>query len=141
MGFACNGSPDFRLLAAKRGQSAPSSLEDAAGRPPCTPLFWNGLCVCLCLTNVFFIRLVCVSVVYSVLAKMEKCKNAVFFKGGVGNARRADRHNRHFVGRGPPDDLNSLTYPQHGANIRQHRPNLGQHRPNIGPTQGPVRPR
>ena len=25
----------------------------------------------------------------------------MFFKGGVGNARRADRHNRHFVGRGP----------------------------------------
>ena len=80
-------------------------------------------------------------------AKREKCKNAVFFKGGVGNARRADRHNRHFVGRGPPDALICLTYPQHrpkiaskmaqhranigqhGANIRQHRPNLGQHRP------------
>ena len=38
-------------------------------------------------------------------AKEEKCKNAVLFNGGVGNARRADRHNRHFVGRGPPDDL------------------------------------
>ena len=33
-------------------------------------------------------------------AKMEKCENAVFFKGGVGNARRADRLNRHFVGVG-----------------------------------------
>ena len=31
---------------------------------------------------------------------MEKCKNTVFLKGGVGNARRADRHNRHFVGVG-----------------------------------------
>ena len=33
-------------------------------------------------------------------AKREKCKNAVFFKGGVGDARRADRLNRHFVGAG-----------------------------------------
>ena len=33
-------------------------------------------------------------------AKMEKCKNPVLFKGGVGNARRADRINRHFVGVG-----------------------------------------
>ena len=78
-------------------------------------------------------------------AKMEKCKSAVFFKGGVGNARRADRHNRHFVGRGLLDDFNCLTYPQHRpkianiaskmalhrANRRQHRPNLGQHRPNV----------
>ena len=30
-------------------------------------------------------------------AKMEKCKSTVCFKGGVGNARRADGHNRHFV--------------------------------------------
>ena len=48
-------------------------------------------------------------------ASKEKCKHAVFFKGGVGNARRADRINRHFVGvghglsakaekGGPPDD-------------------------------------
>ena len=82
--------------------------------------------------------------------KTEKCKNAVFFKGGVGNARRADRLNRHFVGRGPPDDINCLTYPQHrpkianisptyaqhslqdGSTWGQHRPNIGQHRPNIG---------
>ena len=77
-------------------------------------------------------------------AKMEKCENAVFFKGGVGNALRADKHNRHFVGRGPPDDLNCLTYlqhrttypqhAQHRANIGQHRPNIGQHRLNIGST-------
>ena len=33
-------------------------------------------------------------------AKREKCQNAVFFKGGVGNARRADRINLHFVGVG-----------------------------------------
>ena len=31
---------------------------------------------------------------------MEKCNSTVFFKGGVGNARRADRINRHFVGVG-----------------------------------------
>ena len=31
-------------------------------------------------------------------AKREKCKNTVFFKGGLGNARRADRHDRHFAG-------------------------------------------
>ena len=33
-------------------------------------------------------------------AKMEKYKNTVLFKGCVGNARRADGHNRHFVGVG-----------------------------------------
>ena len=73
--------------------------------------------------------------------KREKCKNAVLFKGGVGNAGRADRLNRHFVGRGPPDDLHFLTYPQHRpkiAIISQHMPNIAskmaQHRPNIGPT-------
>ena len=73
--------------------------------------------------------------------KREKCKNAVFFKGGVGNARRADRLNRHFVSRGPPDDLHCLTYPQHRpkiANISptyaQHGSTLGQHGANIGPT-------
>ena len=49
--------------------------------------------------------------------KREKCQNAVLFKGGVGDARRADRLNRHFVGRGPPDDLNCLTYPQHRPKI------------------------
>ena len=31
---------------------------------------------------------------------MQKGKNTMFFKGGVGNARRADRINRHFVGVG-----------------------------------------
>ena len=30
-----------------------------------------------------------------------KCKNRGFSKGGVGNARRADMHNRHFFGDGP----------------------------------------
>ena len=44
-------------------------------------------------------------------AKMEKCKNAVFFKGDVGNARRVDGHNRYFAGRGLLDDFNCLTYP------------------------------
>ena len=34
------------------------------------------------------------------MAKMEKCKNSMFFKGGVDYARRADRINRHFVGAG-----------------------------------------
>ena len=33
-------------------------------------------------------------------AKREKCKNDMFFKADVGNARRADRHNRHFLGVG-----------------------------------------
>ena len=62
-------------------------------------------------------------------AKMEKCKNnnAVFFKGGVGNARRADKHNRHFVGRGPPDELNCLTYPQHRPKIANISPTYAQH--------------
>ena len=31
---------------------------------------------------------------------MEKCKNSMLFKGDVGNARRLDKHNRHFVGVG-----------------------------------------
>ena len=33
-------------------------------------------------------------------ASRAKCKNAALFKGGVGNARGADRINRHFVGVG-----------------------------------------
>ena len=32
--------------------------------------------------------------------RVTTCKNTVLFKGGVGNARRADRRNRHFVGVG-----------------------------------------
>ena len=31
---------------------------------------------------------------------MAKCKNCWFYKGGVGNARRADVHNRIFFGDG-----------------------------------------
>ena len=46
----------------------------------------------------------------------------MFFKGGVGNARRADRLNRHFVGRGPPNDLHFLTYPQHRPKIANISP-------------------
>ena len=41
-----------------------------------------------------------VSIAHINAAKMEKCKNTVFFKGGVGSARCADKHNRHFVGVG-----------------------------------------
>ena len=60
-------------------------------------------------------------------AKMEKCKNAVLFKSGVGNARRADKLNRHFVGRGPPNDLNCLTYPQHRPKMANISPTYAQH--------------
>ena len=35
------------------------------------------------------------------MSMMEKCKNCGFYKGGVGNARRADVHNLNFFGDGP----------------------------------------
>ena len=33
-------------------------------------------------------------------AKMEKCNNSGLYKGGVANARRADVHNRNYLGDG-----------------------------------------
>ena len=62
--------------------------------------------------------------------KMEKCKNAVFSKGGVGNARRADRHSRHFVGAGRAPTSMAGNVPQDALT---EDPKMTQHRSQICP--------
>ena len=62
---------------------------------------------------------------------MAKRKNCRFYKGGVGNARRADVHNRIFLVMAqnvPEDDPTEL------PKMTQHRPKMGRHRPQMGST-------
>ena len=95
---------------------------------------------------------------------MAKCKNCGFYKGGVGNVRRADVHNRMFFSDGPVSTQMADNVPQddpteapkigpkwaniaprwanigrrgaqHSLQRAQHRAKMGQHGPKMGQQQ------